>query len=1164
MSSSIPYLECEIGRGCCSVIEAAAGTGKTYNITNIVARIIMERSDITIDNMVIVTYTRAAAGELKTRISQRLSELETRLASGEISGDDLLQKLLEGSSEEQLTRRKKEISARLRLALLNLDRAMIGTIHSFAMRALSENGFDSSLKLGFTLNEGTPALVSQLINDYMRSLFYRKDASVVRQSLAKADPHFREVITSYVFKRLSSPDIRICWPPDLPEPDSVEELEEMLVLCREHAEMYGRERKVEYQERVSRLEEVMLREKELKKIKELKEELQSVKDEIKSLKAQLKKFDSETINEQEKILSRPFAGFLKHLCQACFTHVSDEYRRLCEEKNFLGNDDLILQMKSALCRENSPLALRLREKFPVGLIDEFQDTNGSQFAIFRELFLNNPQSTFIVVGDPRQAIYRFRDGDINTYLDAKEEMLTCRQAKMFQMTVNHRSGKKYIDAVNAIFTPANAFAAEALTMPQQSACADDAPVLWDAEGKEIEHPIQAAVNKSMSIDDIFKYCAADVYNLLKGGFRLPATSRSGSRPVEFGDIAILTNCSWSKAQAIKAALQSFGIPARLLKNPNVFKTPEAGGMQLFLEGILSPDNRDSLLRALITPLGDLELQEISNTEKIELCAARFRELNELWHKHSFMVMYNELLIKFKVCDRLSAQGKERALSNFNTIADILSEESFTLKLPPGAVLRSLEKHIKAAEDTEKESFPGRPETDQGMVVIDTIFGSKGLSYPVVFLPDLFYTGQTFYKNKVSKTFHSEDQLCYAPFMEDHQLALEKQEILAESLRKSYVAFTRAKYFCRFYYGKSSSRCSALDWLFHDHGLTGDEQNLTDALTDAIKKNDFLRIPVYREDLSGELPDGKFEAAPAPQLRRPDLLPRLLSPSGYLSFTSITPHGTSNSVFNSGKDDEGDTEEKESNPAELRGTMALPAGTAFGNAIHKIMELCPYNASLQELAPSVTSQLNAHGLSGELHGEVTAKMLYQVLNTPLDDGNGGTFKLSEIPPKERMCEFEFLYEFSSSFNTRTLFEYAGNYFKEKFELSSLPGTEENAAFETGFFNGSIDLFFRHNGKFYIIDWKSNKLDSPGDYENGKLKYAMAKSRYYLQYMIYTTALVKYLKQRLPGCGNDRAFYEKYVGGISYIFVRGFTGVSGRGVFSDRLPFEVMEEINRIIG
>ena len=1172
MNKAVPYLDCNIFSGSRTVIEAAAGTGKTYNITNIVARMILERDDVSIDNMVIVTFTRAAAGELKNRISQRLADLEQAIAADK--PDELLQHALD------LGIAREDIRKRLRLALLNFDRAMIGTIHSFAMRCLSENGFDSRLQFGFTLNENTSGIINDLCRDFARSFTYREEDADLKSYFEKVS------VQRYVQNLMAAPHLAVCWQ-DIPQQPSDAPLAEIYAkVVKECAELRQQQEAVQaefdsLQPQLTAADETLKdaeeKQKEaskiLRKLKDKKydgtpekiqaeQELQGAEKVLAEAQKQydcLKKCSDEyasQISTLQKKKSDADNSIPRAVCEKSYAHVHREYRRICEEKNILGNDDLILKMCEALV--NPALVTQLQKKFPVGLIDEFQDTNTSQFEIFEKIFLQNSESTFFVVGDPRQAIYRFRNCDIETYLAAKEAILA-GGGQCFSMNTNRRSGAKYITALNTLFEGTTTFAMRDMAMPEQYAPETPSQVLLRADGTEIPTPIEGVYDETKGRLEMYEECASDICKLLNSSYRLPGEN---SRPVECGDIAILTNVSWKNITELRDILRKKGVPVRMMKNPNVFATSEAETLATFLEGVLDPFRNDALLRALITPLSDLELFELNSEKNIEVRAALLQDLNQLWHNRSFMVMYNELFVKLNVTERLlRTPGGDRALSNYNTIADILCEKEFTSKLTPGALLRLLRKEIELSKDDTRKN-PGRPETDQGTVLIDTICGSKGLSYPIVFLPDLFCTGKTLASNMLKQQFHDRGVLYYSPFPSNADTLKEQNEIFQENLRKAYVAFTRARYYCRFYSSKERNGLAATDWLFRSHGVTD--------FTDVYSQRSKIKKANWTDDfpcneLLGDIPDQYTPPVSEETLRRPDLMPYLVSQSGFLSFSSISPHGHSQSSLASDKEDETDVEPEEKSleentpEAPLPVTMQLPSGTAFGNAIHAIMEECDYKASLDTLTLKVQEQ----GIREETAVQGTAKMLFHVLNAPIPDCDGGTFKLSEIAPEKKKCEFEFLYEFGSKFNTRELFDFARSCFAKKFNINCAPIKDGSAVFDNGFFNGSIDLFFQHGGKFYIIDWKTNKLSSIKRYSETLLPCAMADSCYYLQYMIYTTALFKYLRERMSNYTDERELYDSCFGGIRYIFLRG-TYEKGHGVFSDRLSYEDLKKLEEIIG
>lgn len=1175
-----PYEKCQVHSGHRIVIEAAAGTGKTYNIARIVARIIMERPDVTIDKMVIVTFTRAAAAELKTRISQLLTQLERAIANETYAQEELIQKILKEHPESQHAEVLANIRKRLRIALLNLDTAAIGTIHSFASRCLTENGFDSNLKFGFSLSESTDSIINDFLNDYARSLSYDEENN-----------HLSDFIEPETFKEfaktlLANPDLDVNWPENSAEAESLaelygkvkenqkklaaisakykEQLEELTQAAKEAAENFRANEQIKSEANKRKKDENATAEEkaEAERVRQIalakKTELELLKDGA--------EFALEALKDKIEKKKKPFAkaledsinGVCKFVSCEALQYAGKKFAAYCAENNIISQDGLILNLRDAL-KTYPQLCKALQEKFTVGLIDEFQDTNDAQFDIFRSIFLDNPQSTFIVVGDPRQAIYAFRNCDIQTYLNAKNEILA-NDYESFEMSQNRRSGQKFIDSLNGIFARQGAFAMENMDMPEQKAVSGS-KILLTASGEEVsEPPITMGLHPRMNCEAIYKQCAEDICALLQKGYFLPPDKEGQApKPLEPGDIAVLTFRSWEAIEEVRKELQALGIPARLVKYRNVFSTAEAGELLLFLEGILNFSDNNALLRALTTSLSDLELNDLKDEKKLAIYSRHFEELNDLWQKRSFMIMYNELVIRFNLNDRIGAQEDgARIMSNFNTMADYLGEEAYARKLTPGALVRTLQKWIAKAP-SDKRIFPARPETDRGAVVINTIFGSKGLSYPVVFMPDLFHVGKQFDEDKVSRTYHRDNKLCYNPIGLAHKIAAQ-DEAFQENLRQAYVGFTRAKYYCRFYYGNGKSKCSPVDWLFKEHGITQ-----YTGLKDKMMKQS--KTPFSWGTLPEEPCPAPLQIPVLPPLRRPDLLPFLACNRGFLSFSSITPHGAThaNDAFGDDKNDEGESDEEAGSGKreDLPVMLQIPSGTNFGNVVHAVMEECDFKSTSEELEQLTREEMRYAHISADNWANITAKMLYNVLNAPIPGCGGGSFKLSEIDPARKKCEFEFLYEFGSSFKTRELFTFAKEYFEQKFNLVCSDFEDESSYYEKGFFNGSIDLFFEDQGKFYIVDWKTNKLDYMSAYKKERLPHAMAGSRYYLQYMIYTAALFKYLKHRLGFSGDEKSFYEQYVGGVRYIFVRG-TYEEGNGVFSDRMSYEEFKKLEEIIG
>ena len=750
----------------------------------------------------------------------------------------------------------------------------------------------------------------------------------------------------------------------------------------------------------------------------------------------------------------------------------------------------------------------LQTRYKIGLIDEFQDTNAAQFDIFRLLFLENPESTFIVVGDPRQAIYRFRNCDLDTYRRAVESM-KARGARVFPMNLNRRSGEKYIQALNAIFSPRGSFALEGMDMPEQSAL-PGSQVLLDSKLNEAAFPIQV-VNEKIGLDAMLRRCASDIAGFLGAGYRIPPRKDDKGkivepdRPLESGDIAVLLGTTWKNGRALRDELLKLGVPAVVLKGENIFGTPEAEEMVRFLEGVLDPEDHDARLRALITPLGNMDASRLGRTEETAVGVSRLRELGEIWHRHSFGVMYSALDRTFRPGARSDSPERRRKTGRYDAIADVLAEEEFSRKLTPNALFCELCRYVEEAKkNPDAEAFPAPPETDRGAVVIDTVFGSKGLSYPVVFLPDLFWCQNR--SKSPCRCHDANGQQLLMPMLPSdiasklgdevrELIRRENDELIQESLRKAYVAFTRAKYFCRFYCGVVAEkddppRHAATDWLFRrppEFSFSGLEEQM---------ENHFLPEPEFPAVLGRpEAPStltGEAAASKPGELRRPDLLPDPGFSRSFLSFSNLSENGHERE---SSFAPENDDEKSPDGDGEMEEIQQFRGGAAFGSAIHKLLEQVDFTLGREQLELAAAQPLASAGFGGEEMKKLAGRMLWNTFNSPLPDGLGGDFRLSAVDPARRISEFEFLCEFDTPFGSSELFDTVSAYFTGRTGCREAAFSGGNELFTRGFFNGSIDLFFEHDSRCYIVDWKTNQLKDR-DYSAPALAGVMGQSGYCL--------------------------------------------------------------------
>ena len=250
-------------------------------------------------------------------------------------------------------------------------------------------------------------------------------------------------------------------------------------------------------------------------------------------------------------------------------------------------------------------------------------------------------------------------------------------------------------------------------------------------------------------------------------------------------------------------------------------------------------------------------------------------------------------------------------------------------------------------------------------------------------------------------------------------------------------------------------------------------------------------------------------------------------------------------------------------------LALPGGTATGNAWHGILEKIDFAASEEEILARTQFQLQSCGLlkdpeRAEERVRLTAELIRRTLNVTLTDADDCSFSLNSLGAGDRLSELEFYYRFRQSFHAGKLRQLLEPYVRQRF--GTLAGGWEEWFFRIsgGYLNGFIDLVFRHHGKYFIVDWKSNRLGGKlRNFEPERLGGAMADSFYFLHYLIYVVALVKYLRLKL-GCFG-RMEYETLFGGVYYLFLRGLSEEHpGRGVFYEKPEYALIEALEEVIG
>ena len=1186
-----------------NLIEASAGTGKTYAIAGLFLRLILEKN-LSINEILVVTFTVPATEELKDRIRIKLREAIEAFNGARIADSFLI----------NLVRRHTDPNAALRSleeALRSFDQAAIFTIHGFCRRILHENAFESGSLFDTELVTDQESLKREIVDDFWRTHFYTASSLFVNYAITtKFNP---ENLLSLLANRHAQPYLKIIPQVDIPDTSAQE---------KGFQDIFHKTRS-SWQLSRAEVETILTDDEGLNRSKYRKakipvwircmDDVMSTEGNNPILFQNFTKFTSSEINgavkndhtppshpffelcerlrEKQEELGNIFNQRLMGLKVALFHYVHDELIKRKGEKNIQFFDDLLLKVYRALQETNGEaLAQAIGNKFRAALIDEFQDTDPIQYAIFKKVF-GSKQSTLFLIGDPKQAIYSFRGADIFTYMDAARDV-----ESRFTLGENWRSEPDLIAAINTIFTKADRpfvykeipfqSVAPAAKKSSDSLIIDnkkESPLhLWFLDTKKITKS-DKAITKTLARELISKAVAYEISRLMSLGRSNRALV--GKKPLREGDIAVLVRTHY-EAHTMQKALAALTIPSVLYTTENLFDSHEALEIERVMAGISEPNN-DGLLKAALTTdmmgVKGEELDDLLHDEAgWERWLVKFRDYHELWGNHGFIQMFQYLLAEEKILTRLMPlPDGERRNTNVLHLAEVLHQTSIERSLCMAGLLKWLSEQ-RDSSTPRLDEHQLRLESDENAVKLVTIHKSKGLEYPVVFCP-FGWAGSKIKKNNNPFAFH--DNLNHmsltldlgSPAMDENRVCAEKEE-LAENLRLAYVALTRARSRCYFVWGRfRDAETSAPAYLFHQQGSWKGE-NVVHSAEERLKSlsDEDMRaeLKVLMDKAKGtirisEMPidEGK-KYSPLPD-KKVVLTSRTFSGnidrqwhiSSFTSLVSGHEHGAEladhdtitppaspesrrvdRSHTHSQKDFEESTIDQE--PSSI---FSFPRGTKAGTCLHDIFEHLGFmQKDTSVIKKLVSNKLIEYGFD-LIWQETLFDMIHRVLSVPLEPERSD-FTLSHIRSQDRINELEFYFPLKSISPKKlhTIFaKYAGPELSKDF-----PEHIERLDFTPvrGFMRGFIDMVFQFKGQFYLVDWKSNFLGSGLEYYDQKgLTRAMKDEFYIIQCHIYTVALNQYLRLRLPGYT-----YETHFGGALYIFLRGVDPNKGTefGIYKER--------------
>nr|WP_228824733.1 UvrD-helicase domain-containing protein [Nocardia blacklockiae] len=1074
-----------------TVLEASAGTGKTYAIVGLAVRFVAE-AGVDVSQLLLVTFSRAATQELRERTRDKFVAVAAALAdpaAARESTDEVVRHLAQAEAAEVARRR-----TRLLAALSDFDSGTIATTHSFCQRMLDELGLAGERDPRVRLVETVDDLVATVADDLYLARY------------ARTGPPF-----------------------------SVKEAHQLAAAA--------------VQDRHARL------------------------------------VPDEELGDHPAAERVAFAAAVRA--------ETERRKRISGLRDF---DDLLVLLHEVLAdpAHGERACRRIRDRYRVALVDEFQDTDPLQWDILRRAF--HGHATLVLVGDPKQAIYAFRGAEVLSYLDAVAHADSRRE-----LTTNRRSDAGLLAALEHLMAGA-ALGHKEITVSPVAAVRPHTRL-----SGTVEPPVPLRVRcfprsgagprngagfpavgrqRTRVAEDV----AADIARLLDSGAHID------EKPLGPGDIAVLVRTR-AQIDVVRAALDKVGVASVLAGGASVFGTQSAVDWLWLLRALEQPHRADRVRLAASTPLLGLSAADIDSggADLVGRASTQLREAARLFGRAGFAAVFEKIAAETELAPRLLAEaGGERQLTDLRHLAQLLDRVALRESLGLTALTRWLADRVRDPASGAVSDRSRRLDRDAAAVQIATVHASKGLEFPVVYLPFAWDSAKN--PNPMTLLFHDDGDRVLdvggpeAPGYGDRKRRSDAEEA-GEELRLLYVALTRAQ-------------CQVVAWWAPAYGtafaplhrlmlgrLPGSaevpgkcEVAADDAVLEQLSAwagsagagligiEPVARIPKVRprwdraDAETGALAAAVFDRAVDPDWRR----------TSYSALTAgahdahVVPEETP------GGSDEPETPADLAVPDAEFATAApslmndLPYGADFGTLVHGVLELVDTDAP--DLAAEVRARC-AHAvaeLMADIDPDALATALLAVLHTPLDTGS-----LAAISNRDRLNELDFELPLAGGDTPRaeriTVRAIAGLLRRH------LPADDPFAAYadqvETledtvlrGYLTGSIDAVLRVPGpRFVVVDYKTNRLGTENltvaHYTRDRMAAEMTRSHYPLQAILYSAALHRYLRWRLPGYDPAR-----HLGGIRYLFVRGMIGPDtppGCGVFDWDPPAALVENLSALL-
>jgi exodeoxyribonuclease V beta subunit len=1093
------------------LLEASAGTGKTYSLTALVARYVAEEG-LRADELLMVTFTRAAAAEMKQEVrEQLLRALNALNAPDSEKLDPWLANLRNCTADELVLRR-----GRLETAISNIDSATISTIHGFFQQALGDLGIRSG-------DAKTPAPA--------------ESDAVVSQ----------KVIRDVLVNRFAANALALD-PTGTKDPTSIE----------------GSVAKV---------------------------------------------LKSTSSNLAAELAPAPDASPAGQ-----WSSIIEELRKAIKEERIaqgvVAFDDLIVDLVEKLDDPilGEEIIRVLRSRYRLVLIDEFQDTDTFQWRLFSRVFdlagVPDEFLALIVVGDPKQAIYRFRGADIDAYLKAAADGSMSKR----QMTTNYRSDRPLVEALNSWLTGVT-FGDEDIAYVPVTTPDNHADARLTGGGQPLQFRFLANPNKE-NADPVRAAISIDVADhiekLLKDGKIAPELgSNAESRPVKLDDICILVR-GHNDAEPLVEELRKRHIPAVRSRIGSVLESEAMEQLRLLLTAMANPADVRRVRAVqlswfapnpvVVSPSADAA---VTVQDPIEVLQTKCRVWANELEARGLVGWYQVLRLDDDVIKEISSDFEaERRLTDLEHVIELLNGQLGGRRAPVSAVLRALDE-LKETMNTEAEAQKRRIDTDRDVIQITTMHSSKGLEYPIVLMPfpkGITASSVSVYEDEGVRYVDAAPSIAWVDDDLDQTERKRRDKIESEGdeLRLLYVAVTRAQHQLVIWWGRSPK----------DYALKGplarvlfgstedlqqdtkvDDETAQEKLTELVKR---LGPNVSFDELTKWV-DNRHWDAPAPEvsgvLNAEPFPEREIERDAWFrwSYSSLSKGARANNEGSArGGNDEtpgGPELGEDGSPQTFEGPLlGMQASADFGTFVHELFEVIDLSVPDVDAEVRTVIETSGRAASFDADPEVLAQGLVLAIDTPLTAAVEGPTLRSIGADRLNELVFHFpLADGNSPVTPSDLFELAAAHENDQFSdyFKALAAGNRMSAM-AGLMTGSIDSVIRlgdaSNGTYGVVDYKTNRLHTPGDvapisaYGYDSMKQAMEHGDYPLQILVYNVALHRMLQLRLAGYDINR-----HIGDTHYLFVRGMIGpdtavIDGQrnGVFAWRPSSELIVAASKLLG